>query len=359
MMRSGGSPKRKDDPRRTGGLTYAGAGVSIAAGDALVDFLKRANPALGGFSGLAKLPKAMKNPRLILSTDGVGTKLLVAQLAGVHHTVGIDLVAMVVNDLIVSGGRPLFFLDYFATGKLEGGVAREVMRGIVRGCREAGCDLVGGETAEMPGMYGRGHYDLAGFGVGAVEADRVIDGAKVRPGDVVLGLASNGLHSNGFSLVRGAILPKNESAARRALKRPLKGSKTPLGRVLLRPTRIYVKTVLDLVRRYPIAAMANVTGGGIADNFVRALPRGVRACIRMGSWPTPAIFEEISRRGPVRLDEMFRTFNMGIGFIVVVPAASADAVIRRCKALRQRCYPIGWIDRSARPKARAEVLMLE
>src|SRR5512133_1384787 len=194
-------------PTRRRTQTYAGAGVDIARGDSLVDYLKTINPAIGGFAGLCKLPRGLKNPRLVASTDGVGTKLLVAQLAGRHETVGIDLVAMVVNDLIVCGAAPLFFLDYFATGKLKEGEARAILKGIIEGCAQAGCPLIGGETAEMPGMYAPGHYDLAGFGIGIVDAADVIDGRTVKPGDVLIGLGSSGAHSNGFSLLRDALLP--------------------------------------------------------------------------------------------------------------------------------------------------------
>lgn len=351
--------RRKTSPnKKKGPATYAQAGVDIDAGDALVDFLRRGNPFIGGFSGLAPLPAGMKNPRLLMSTDGVGTKLLVAQLAGIHDTIGIDLVAMVVNDIITGGGRPLYFLDYFATGKLELGVARKVLAGIVKGCKEADCALVGGETAEMPGMYGPGHYDLAGFGVGVVEANEAIDGSKVAAGDVVLGLASSGLHSNGYSLARRVLLPKSDAAARRALARPLPGNKVSLGKELLKPTKIYVRLVADLVARFPIRAMAHITGGGIEGNLIRVLPPGVRACVQLGSWKVPRIFDEIARRGPVDLDEMLKVFNMGIGYILVVPEDSASAVIARCKALRQDCRPIGWIDRAARVGQPPEVLIL-
>lgn len=338
--------------------TYASAGVDIEAGDSIVDFLRRMKTDVGGFSSLMPLPPGMKNPRLLMSTDGVGTKLLVAQLAGVHHTIGIDLVAMVVNDLITCGGRPLYFLDYFATGRLETGVAHKVLRGILTGCEQAGVALVGGETAEMPGMYATGHYDLAGFGVGVVEERRVVDGRSVRPGDVILGFLSNGLHSNGYSLARAALLPKSPAAARRALERPLPGTKTSIGTALLRPTSIYVKTVLDLTSRFPIGAMANITGGGIEGNLVRVLPRGVRACIETSRWTPPPIFAEIARRGPVEPAEMFKTFNMGVGYILVVPEKSAPGVIARCRELRQPCRPIGWIAADASKKAEPEVCLL-
>jgi len=353
--------KAKKQPSKT----YAGAGVSIEAGDRLVDFIRKFNPAIGGFSGLAPLPADIKNPRLVMSTDGVGTKLLIAQLAGLHETIGIDLVAMVVNDLITCGARPLWFLDYFATGKLESGVAQKVLKGIIRGCKEAGCELVGGETAEMPGMYGPGHYDLAGFGVGVVDAKKAVEGKSVKPGDVIIGLPSNGLHSNGYSLVRKALLPENESAARRALARPFnsksksnsKASNETLADVLLRPTTIYVRTIMELTKEFPISAMAHITGGGIEGNLVRVLPKGVRACINHGSWPIPPIFDEIVQRGPVDEEEMFRVFNMGLGYILVVPQDHAAEALQKCKSLRQPALPIGWIDRLQKA-AEPEVLLL-
>jgi len=340
--------------------TYAGAGVSIEAGDALVDFIKKFNPAIGGFSGLEPLPPGMRNPRLVMSTDGVGTKLLVAQLAGVHDTIGIDLVAMVVNDILTCGARPLWFLDYFATGKLESGVAQKVLKGIIAGCNQAGSRLVGGETAEMPGMYAPGHYDLAGFGVGVVEAQRAIDGKKVSGGDVILGFSSTGLHSNGYSLARKALLPDDAKAAKRELAKPFKrGSKQTLAKVMLAPTKIYVKTIMDLVARLPIHAMAHITGGGIAGNLVRVLPRGVRACIHLGSWPVPEIFAEVAKRGPVDMDEMYKVFNMGLGFILIVPQSAVEGVLHRCRDLRQSCHVIGWVDAAKSKRAEPEVLLLE
>jgi phosphoribosylformylglycinamidine cyclo-ligase len=263
--------------------TYAAAGVDIDKGDALVDYLKTVNPAIGGFAGLFKMPKGMKDPRLVASTDGVGTKLLVAQLAGRHETIGIDLVAMVVNDIIVCGAAPLFFLDYFATGKLKEGEAKSILKGIIEGCAQAGCPLIGGETAEMPGMYAPGHYDLAGFGVGVVEAKKVLDGSKVKPGDVILGLSSTGLHSNGFSLARRALLPEDPAAAKKALKEKLAKGGPTLGEALLAPTRIYVKTVLDLMAKFEVTSAAHITGGGLAGNLERMLPKGITACIDLAT----------------------------------------------------------------------------
>lgn len=336
--------------------TYAEAGVDIDEGDSLVDHLKTVNPAIGGFGGLAALPKGMKNPRLVLATDGVGTKLLVAQLAGRHDTIGIDLVAMVVNDLIVCGARPLHFLDYFATGALDGGTAREVLGGIVAGCREAGCELVGGETAEMPGMYAPGHYDLAGFGVGAVEAGAVVDGRRTRPGDVVIGLASAGLHSNGYSLARAALLPKSPAAAKKALARPFGSEGGTLGDELLRPTRIYVRPALDLLAKFRVRAMAHITGGGLAGNLVRSLPKGAVARIRTDAWTPPAIFDEIARRGPVERAEMFRVFNMGIGYAIVVAPEDARPAIARLRRTGFEATTIGAIE-AGRPGAEARVVV--
>ncbi len=354
-----GTPMTQRSTRKKTSVTYASAGVDIDAGDSIVDFLRRQKANVGGFSSLMSLPPGLRQPRLLMATDGVGTKLLVAQLAGKHDTIGIDLVAMVVNDLITCGGRPLYFLDYFATGKLETGVAQKVLRGILKGCDQAGIALVGGETAEMPGMYAPGHYDLAGFGVGFVEERRVVDGRRVRPGDVVLGFMSDGLHSNGYSLARAALLPKSPTAARKALGRTLPNSRTTIQTALLRPTKIYVKTVLDLVSRFPIHAMANITGGGIEGNLVRVLPQGVRACIEKSRWKVPPIFQEIARKGPVEESEMFRTFNMGVGYALVVPEGSAAGILKRCKELKQPCRAIGWIAPTSRKKSPPEVLLLE
>jgi phosphoribosylformylglycinamidine cyclo-ligase len=346
-------------PRKKAPVTYASAGVDIDAGDSIVAFLRRQKTDVGGFSSLMALPPGLKQPRLLMATDGVGTKLLVAQLAGKHDSIGIDLVAMVVNDLITCGGRPLYFLDYFATGKLETGVAQKVLRGILKGCDLAGIGLVGGETAEMPGMYRPGHYDLAGFGVGVVEERRIVDGKRVRAGDVVLGFISDGLHSNGYSLARAALLPPSPTAAKKALSRTLPGSRTTIQTALLRPTKIYVKTVLDLVSRFPVHAMANITGGGIEGNLVRVLPQGVRGCIEKSRWKVPPIFTEIARRGPVEEAEMFRTFNMGIGYVLVVPESSASAILSRCRELKQPCRPIGWIAPASKKKSPPEVLLLD
>jgi phosphoribosylformylglycinamidine cyclo-ligase len=345
-------------PSRSKGKTYAAAGVDIDRGDALVEHIKTLARGIGGFSAATALPRGYKNPRLVSSTDGVGTKLLVAQLLDRHETIGIDLVAMVVNDLIVCGAKPLFFLDYFATGRLEPVQARMVLQGIVEGCQRAGCPLVGGETAEMPGMYGPGHYDLAGFGLGIVEADRMLDGRGVRPGDLVLGLASSGLHSNGYSLAREVLVPKDPKAARAALRRKIGGAGGPtLADALLEPTRIYVKPVLDLMKRYPIVSAAHVTGGGIAGNLERMLPRGVTAWIDLGAWTPPAIFQEIAERGPVEEAEMLRVFNMGIGFILVTRPEAARKIQARAASLGETCLVIGWVDKAQKKSDKAAVAL--
>ncbi len=338
--------------------TYAGAGVDIDEGDSLVDYLKTVNPLIGGFSGLFEMPRGLKKPRLVASTDGVGTKLLVAMLAGQHETIGIDLVAMVVNDLIVCGAKPLFFLDYFATGKLKGDEARKVLTGIIEGCAQAGCPLIGGETAEMPGMYAPGHYDLAGFGIGVVEADEVIDGRGVQRGDLILGLSSTGLHSNGFSLARNALLPEDPKEAKKALKQKIAKGGPTLADALLTPTRIYVKTVLDLIKRFPVLAGAHITGGGIAGNLVRVMPAGVTAYIDIDTWTKPAIYDLIAERGPVDEQEMFRVFNMGIGYILIVRPEAAKKVIARAAKLGDECQMIGWVDAADSKKDQARVQLV-
>jgi phosphoribosylformylglycinamidine cyclo-ligase len=259
---------------------------------------------IGGFSGLMAIPKRYKNPILVSSTDGVGTKLMVAELQGKHTTIGIDLVSMCVNDVIVTGAEPLFFLDYFAIGKLNNKKAKNILKGIVEGCKEARCSLIGGETAEMPGMYKGEDYDLAGFCVGVVEKDKIIDGSSVRPGDKIIGIQSSGVHSNGFSLVR-KIFTKKE----------LKGR---FGKILLTPTIIYVKTVHAVLKKIKIKSMAHITGGGFYDNIPRVLPSNTSALIYKGLWNLPGIFREIQKRAKVNDREMYRTFNMGIGMVLVV-----------------------------------------
>ena len=259
---------------------------------------------IGGFSSFVKIPKKYKDPVLVSSTDGVGTKLMVADYLGKHTTVGIDLVAMCANDLVVTGAEPIFFLDYFATGRLDNKKAKDVIKGIVNGCKQAGCALVGGETAEMPGMYKGGQYDLAGFCVGVVERNRIIDGRSVKIGDKIIGVQSSGAHSNGFSLIRKIFS-----------KRELKGK---VGKSVLTPTIIYVRPILKLIQKINVKSMAHMTGGGFYDNIPRVLPRGKSALIYKGSWPVPGIFRTIQKKAKINDKKMYRTFNMGIGMVAVV-----------------------------------------
>jgi phosphoribosylformylglycinamidine cyclo-ligase len=324
--------------------TYRKAGVDIDEADR---FIARIKPmvkstgrpevmgTIGGFSGLfAPKLKGMKKPVLVSSTDGVGTKLLVAETLKKYDTVGIDLVAMSVDDVVVLGAEPLFFLDYIAVGRLDSGVLAEVMKGIVKGCREAGCALVGGETAELSDLYAPGKWDLAGFCVGLVDAPKIIDGRACRPGDKVIGLASSGLHSNGFSLARKAFSEKE-----------LKGK---YGREILRPTRIYTRPILDVLKKIRIKSMAHITGGGFYDNIPRVIPDGLRIVIRKGSWPIPAIFKIIREKGGIGDREMFRTFNMGVGMALVTAAADADRTIALFAKLGVKAWAIGQIERGER-----------
>jgi len=316
-----------------GGATYAGAGVDIEAGDALVDAIKplaRATTragvlgSLGGFGALFDLKAAgFSDPILVSTTDGVGTKLKVAIETGLHDTVGIDLVAMCVNDLVVQGAAPLFFLDYFATGKLSVDQARRVIAGIALGCAEAGCALVGGETAEMPGMYAHGDYDLAGFSVGAAERGALLPVA-VAPGDAVLGLASSGLHSNGFSLVRRIV-----AGGHWGWEDPAPFGEGSLGAALMTPTRIYVKALLALHAAGLLKAAAHITGGGLPGNLPRVLPEGMVAEIDAGAWTLPPVFGWLARTGGVDAAEMLRVFNCGIGMALVVSDAAAAASLLR------------------------------
>ncbi|MDC7690056.1 phosphoribosylformylglycinamidine cyclo-ligase [Vogesella indigofera] len=312
----------------TTSLSYRDAGVDIDAGDALVEnikpFAKRTmRPevlgGLGGFGALVEISKKYKEPVLVSGTDGVGTKLKLAFDWNQHDTVGIDLVAMSVNDILVQGAEPLFFLDYFACGKLDVPQATDVIKGIAQGCEQAGCALIGGETAEMPGMYPVGEYDLAGFAVGVVEKSKVITGRDIKPGDVVLGLKSNGVHSNGYSLVRKII-----DRAQPDLDAPFEGDNT-LRQAVIAPTRIYVKPLLALMEKLTVKGMAHITGGGITENTPRVLPENTVAQIDAGSWELPKLFQWLQAEGNVDAQEMYRTFNCGIGMVVIVDAADADA----------------------------------
>ncbi|MDH4082723.1 MAG: phosphoribosylformylglycinamidine cyclo-ligase [Nitrospira sp.] len=329
--------------------TYRDAGVDIDAGDEFVDritplvrstFRPEVLTNLGGFGGLFGLQAGKyKEPVLVSGTDGVGTKLKIAFMMEKHDSVGIDLVAMCVNDIAVSGAEPLFFLDYFATGKLCVSKAQEVVAGIAEGCRQAGCALIGGETAEMPSFYPVGEYDLAGFAVGVVDRSKIIDGRNIVPGDVVLGLASSGLHSNGYSLARRVLFDQAKLTAVSRLSE-LAGS---IGEILLTPTRIYAKQILALIEQFPIKGIAHITGGGITENLPRVFPKGVRARITRKAWPVPPIFDVIGRLGQVDRDEMYRVFNMGIGLILVVPPDSVSGVLDRAAMLGDRGWPIGEI----------------
>lgn len=339
---------------RQAALTYARAGVSIDAGDELV---RRIGPiakatkvpgvlaGVGGFSALFDLTnRRYRQPVLVSSTDGVGTKLKIAFMTGIHDTVGIDLVAMGVNDILTQGAAPLFFLDYFVCGKLNVGVAAAVVRGIASGCRRAGCALIGGETAEHPGDFPKGEYDLAGFVVGVLEKKKIIDPTAIVPGDVLIGLPSSGLHSNGYSLARKVLL----ELGRMKLSRHVPEIGRTLGEELLEPTRIYAKTARALFGNHPIKGAAHITGGGIIGNLPRILPNGRRAWIERGSWPVPPIFDLIQEAGQVAQAEMDRTFNNGLGMILVVGKKDADGVLRTLKRLKEPCFVIGEIRRGTR-----------
>ncbi len=341
-------------------LTYRGAGVDTDEGDRLVEMLKPlARPTLrpevlagiGGFGGLFGLDvKKYREPVLVSGTDGVGTKLKVAFAANRHDTVGIDLVAMSVNDIAVVGAEPLFFLDYFAAGRLSAAQGAEVVKGIAEGCRRAGCALIGGETAELPGFYADGEYDLAGFAVGCVERSKIVDGTKVVPGDLVLGVASSGLHSNGYSLARKAL--EKHPLDRRFAET---GDRT-LADLLLEPTRIYAKDILALLEGVPVKAMAHITGGGLPGNVPRNLPDGTKAVLEERGWIRPPIFDLVQREGGIARDEMFRTFNMGLGLVLVVAPgdeAAAHAV------LTERGHPswtVGTIEKGGPGEATCEVI---
>lgn len=319
------------------GLTYKKAGVNI---DEANDFVKKLKPlvrmtertevlgSIGGFGGLfAPRLKGMKKPVLVASTDGVGTKLMIADLQKKYDTIGIDLVAMNVDDVAVLGAEPLFFLDYIACGRLDKNQLLQVVKGIARGCRQANCALIGGETAELPGLYEPGKWDLAGFCVGLVEAGKIIDGRRCRPGDKVIGLASSGLHSNGYSLARRVFTEKE-----------LKGD---WGRQLLKPTKIYTPVILQALKKIEIKAMAHITGGGFYDNIPRVIPEGLQVRIKRGSWSVPRLFKEIQRRGEIADKEMFRTLNMGIGLVAVVNGKEAEAAVMLFEKLGEKAWVIG------------------
>ena len=317
--------------------SYKKAGVDIDKADAFIHEIKPLAKAtrrpevmagIGGFGALCRFPQKYKKPVMVTSTDGVGTKLLVAQKAGLVEGLGIDLVAMNVNDILTLGAEPLFFLDYFAVGKIDVMMMKSVVKGIAEGCRQAGCALIGGETAEMPGLYKHGDFDLAGFSVGIVEESKIIDGSKTEAGHVIVGVASSGIHANGFSLVRKVL--KKEFLMEHAEE-------------IVKPTKIYVKPILSLLEKEPVFSMAHITGGGFFDNIPRVLPAGCGAHIHMGSWPIPRVFHWIEKAGNVEAREMYRTFNMGIGFILVTPKERAQRVISHLAKFKQHAWVVGEI----------------
>lgn len=330
-------------------LSYKDAGVDIDAGNALVERIKHvakrtSRPevmgGLGGFGALCQLPSGYKEPVLVSGTDGVGTKLRLAMDLGIHDSIGIDLVAMCVNDLIVAGAEPLFFLDYYATGKLNVDIATEVVSGIGKGCELAGCALVGGETAEMPGMYEGDDYDLAGFCTGVVEKSEIIDGSKVKSGDVLIGLASSGPHSNGYSLIRKVLEVRDAD-----LQEDLGGE--TLAKALIAPTRIYVKSLLQLMKSAQVNALSHITGGGLLENLPRVLPQGCLARVDVSSWEMPAVFRWLQNAGNIDAREMYRTFNCGVGMVICVPADQAGKALATLKELGEEAFVVGSIEDAA------------
>jgi phosphoribosylformylglycinamidine cyclo-ligase len=329
------------------GVSYRDAGVDIDAASRLVERIRDiVKPTLrpevmsdiGGFGAAVSLSETpYEKPVLISSTDGVGTKLKLAFRSGIHDTVGIDLVAMCVNDVVVQGAEPLFFLDYFATGRLDAQLAEAVIRGIAAGCKEANCSLIGGETAELPGMYAEGNYDLVGFAVGIVDRDRLLDGSGITVGDRILALGSSGLHSNGYSLVNKIFFEDGGYSMDHVLPELAR----PLGEELMRPTRIYVRAALNLIRDFNVKGMAHITGGGITENLPRILPQGCQAVVDRSSWTVPAVFRIIQQLGGVDEMEMLRTFNCGAGLLVVTPADEVEDVLGRLAALDERAWVIG------------------
>jgi phosphoribosylformylglycinamidine cyclo-ligase len=327
--------------------TYKEAGVDIDAADSLVEFIrplarstfrKEVRMDIGGFGGVVAVDRErFSEPLLVASTDGVGTKLRIAFEMDRHDSIGIDLVAMCVNDVIVQGAEPLFFLDYFATGRLEPERAKQVLKGIAEGCKISNCSLIGGETAEMPSFYPMGEYELAGFCVGVVDRDKIIDGKAILPGHVLVGIASSGIHSNGYSLVRRLF---SEDRGYR-LGDTVEGLSVPLGEELLRPTRIYVKPVLELLARFPVKGLAHITGGGLVDNIPRVLPPGCRAELDLDAWPLPEIFQVIQKVGSIERTEMLRTFNCGIGMVAVTDEEHAGEVLECLQTMGEQAFRIG------------------
>lgn len=333
-------------------FTYRQAGVNIEAGEKAVkligDYLKASQPpevigGVGGFAGLFSFKASdYEEPVLVSATDGVGTKLLLAQEAGKHLGVGIDLAAMVLNDLVAVGAQPLFFLDYIACDKLVPEVVMEIVKGITEGCRQAGCALIGGETAEMPDFYPKGRYDLAGFGVGVVERSKLLDGSKVKEGDIVLGLASSGLHSNGFSLVRKVIEHHDVS-----LDKKIRGEKRKLSEVLLEPTQLYVSSILKLLDQVEVHGLAHITGGGLSLNIPRALPKGLACRIDLKSWFRPPVFQWLQAIGQVEEEEMLKTFNLGLGFVVILPSKKEKKAIKVLEEAGEQVFLVGQVEKGS------------
>ncbi len=329
-------------------LTYKDAGVDIEAGNEAVRRIKPAVEStrrpevvtgIGGFGGLFAVPERYRQPVLVSGTDGVGTKLQVAFMTGIHNTIGIDAVAMCVNDILVQGAEPLFFLDYLAVGKLDPDRVADIVDGVAEGCRQAGCALIGGETAEMPGFYRDDEYDIAGFAVGVAERDQIIDGSTVSSGDILIGLPSTGLHSNGYSLARKVLFDLSGYSADNYVDT----LGQTVGEALIAPTRIYVLPVLELMRQVKIKAMAHITGGGLLENIPRSFSPGLQAILKKGSWPVPPLFHFLQQRGGIEEIEMYRTFNMGIGFVIIVGKESAASAIERLQELGENACAIGEI----------------
>jgi phosphoribosylformylglycinamidine cyclo-ligase len=344
--------------------TYKDSGVDINAADKFVQSLKtlvkptfrrEVLAGIGGFGSLFALNnQKYKEPVLVASTDGVGTKLKIAFMMNKHDTVGIDLVAMCVNDIIVQGAEPLFMLDYISMGRIDNDILVDLVKGMVEGCKDSGCALVGGETAEMPSFYKNGEYDLAGFVVGVVDKDKVIDGSTITVGDTVIGIASSGVHSNGLSLARSILFDKLHLKVTDYVQE----FGCTVGEEIIKPTRIYVKAVLNLLRDFQIKGIAHITGGGLVDNIARILPKGCLAQLRGGSWPVPPVFNFLKDRGNVEEEEMMRTFNNGIGLVLVVPPAQEEDVLQRLKAMQQDAYIIGKIESKDRRKKNVTITNL-
>jgi len=342
-------------------LSYKDAGVDIDAGNALIERIKgvakrtrrpEVMAGLGGFGAMFELPKGYDEPVLVSGTDGVGTKLRLAMMLNKHDTIGIDLVAMCVNDLIVGGAEPLFFLDYYATGKLNIDIAANVVEGIGNGCDMSGCSLVGGETAEMPGMYEGDDYDLGGFCVGIVEKSKIIDGSNVKAGDTLIGVASSGPHSNGYSLIRKIIEVSGVELDQQL-------GDTDLASALMAPTRIYVKPLLKLIKALPVNALSHITGGGLLENIPRVLPKSAKAVIDINSWDFPEVFKWLQSAGNVDSTEMYRTFNCGVGMVIAVPADQADAAIELLATEGEKAWKIGSIENAEANEDQVELRGLE